>query len=145
MSQPPPITQQVTFLYTPNLAAVHGFYAGLLGLEMVLDQGACRIYRATSSGATAFLGFCTRGETLRPPESEATNASLQTVVLTLVSDDVDGWGAFLTARGVVLERPPQLNAAYNIYHLFVRDPDGRLVEIQRFLDPTWPAPDSSGA
>jgi len=62
------------------------------------------------------------------------------VILTLVSDDVDGWGEYLQKEGVAIEKHPQLNPAFNIYHLFVRDPDQRLVEIQRFLDPAWPAP-----
>jgi hypothetical protein len=28
----------------------------------------------------------------------------------------------------------------NIYHCFLRDPNGYLIEIQRFLDPAWPRP-----
>ncbi len=134
-SSPPAITQQVTFLYTANLAAVDTFYGQLLGLPLVLDQGACRIYRAAGE---SFLGFCTRGDALRPPASESSAG--QSVILTLVSEDVDGWAAWLLAHGAALEKPPTHNPAYNIYHLFVRDPDARLVEIQRFLDPTWPAP-----
>jgi catechol 2,3-dioxygenase-like lactoylglutathione lyase family enzyme len=55
-----------------------------------------------------------------------------------VSRDVDGWHQHLAARGVVFEQPPQLNDRYNIYHCFLRDPDGHLLEIQRFLDPAWP-------
>jgi catechol 2,3-dioxygenase-like lactoylglutathione lyase family enzyme len=134
----PPIQQQVTFLHTTDLQAMHAFYGELLGLPLVLDQGPCRIYRAAGD---AFLGFCTSGAVLQP--ADATNAPLQSVVLTLVSDAVDAWGAALQARGVALEKSPQLNATYNIYHLFVRDPDGRLVEIQQFLDPAWPTPASA--
>ena len=37
-----------------------------------------------------------------------------------------------------MEKPPTYNPTYHIYHLFVRDPDGYLVEIQTFLDPAWP-------
>ncbi|CAK0856243.1 unnamed protein product [Prorocentrum cordatum] len=40
--------------------------------------------------------------------------------------------------GVPLEKEPTLNPRYNIYHLFIRDPDGHLVEIQQFRDPMWP-------
>lgn len=123
---PPPFEQQVTFLYTADLEATDEFYVGLLGLPLVLDQGSCRIYRAA---AGAFLGFCTR--------SAAVPA--QGVILTLVSRRVDEWAAWLAARGVEIEKPPQHNPAFNIYHCFVRDPNGYLVEIQRFLDAAWPA------
>ena len=39
-----------------------------------------------------------------------------------------------------LEGPPKVNPTYDIYNFFARDPDGHLVEFQRFLDPAWPAP-----
>jgi catechol 2,3-dioxygenase-like lactoylglutathione lyase family enzyme len=106
------------------------FYEEQLGLPLVLDQGACRIYRA---GAGAFLGVCRRAGLAAGAGANAP------VVITLVSDDVDGWHAHLAARGVVFEKPPTQNAEYNIYHCFLRDPDGYLLEIQQFLDPAWPA------
>jgi catechol 2,3-dioxygenase-like lactoylglutathione lyase family enzyme len=40
---------------------------------------------------------------------------------------------------VAIEKRPTMNTTYNIYHFFMRDPDGYLVEIQRFLDPAWPS------
>ena len=129
----PEIDQQVTFLHCADLAATDWFYRGLLGLPPALDQGACRIYRV---GRDAFLGFCRATDHLLP----ATPAG---VILTLVVDrpaNVDQWHAFLLSRSAagVIERPPALNPRFNIYHLFLRDPSGYLVEIQAFLDPSWP-------
>jgi 1,4-dihydroxy-2-naphthoate polyprenyltransferase len=46
----PPIDQQVTFLYTRDLANTAVFYEKTLALPLVLAQGACRIYRV-SGGA----------------------------------------------------------------------------------------------
>jgi catechol 2,3-dioxygenase-like lactoylglutathione lyase family enzyme len=60
------------------------------------------------------------------------------VILTLVSTDVEGWHQFLVERGVPVEKPPTFNAKFNITHLFLRDPNGYLVEIQTFHDPAWP-------
>ena len=54
-----PFDQQVTFLYTRDLAASAHFYAEVLGLPLVLDQGLCRIYRVSGD---AFLGVCQRDE-----------------------------------------------------------------------------------
>ncbi len=122
----PPFTQQVTFLYTPDLATTARFYEQVLGLELVLDQGVCRIYRVSRDG---FVGFCQKnGVEPRP----------QTVIITFVTPDVEAWYTRLSAQGVPFEKPPTFNPQYNIFHCFLRDPNGYLLEIQRFLDPTWP-------
>jgi len=39
-----PIAEQITFLYTRDIAASARFYEEVLGLELALDQGGCRIY-----------------------------------------------------------------------------------------------------
>ena len=119
----PSIDQQVTFLYTADLEETAAFYETILELPLVLDQGSCRIYGA---GGGAFLGFCrhlTAGE--RPSG----------VILTLVSQDVDAWYDYLRQKQVVFEKPPQHNPQFKIYHCFLRDPNGYLIEIQRFDDP----------
>ncbi len=124
--------QQVTFLPVADLERSHGFYAGVLGLELVLDQGTCRIYRAAGD---AFLGVCRRDDA----------APADGMILTLVAHDVDGWHEHLSQAGVEVTKPPSYNADYDIYHCFVRDPDGHVVEIQQFRDPGWPAPLAAGA
>lgn len=124
----PPLEQQVTFLYTADLQQTADFYERLLGLPLVLDQGSCRIYRVHGD---AFLGFCQH--LAAPPGPEG-------VILTLVSQEVDQWAEYLQAQGVILEKPPTLYERFKIYHCFLRDPNGYLIEIQRFLDPAWPRP-----
>ncbi|MCP5155396.1 MAG: VOC family protein [Ectothiorhodospiraceae bacterium] len=119
----------VTFYRVPDLDAASRFYHDLLGLPLTLDQGACRIYRVA---AGAYLGLC-RGEGAARAES---------VVITFVTDDVDAWHARLAAGGATIEKPPGHNADYGIYHCFVRDPAGHLVEIQRFDDPSWGQPET---
>jgi catechol 2,3-dioxygenase-like lactoylglutathione lyase family enzyme len=131
MSEAYPFEQLVLFLYTADLPRTADFYENSLGLPLVLDQGACRIYGVS---ATGFVGFCQQGTAVG-----RTVANPEGVIITLVSEDVDGWYERLRGRGVAIEKPPTLNETYNIYHLFVRDPNGYLVEIQRFLDPAWPA------
>jgi hypothetical protein len=59
------------------------------------------------------------------------------VMLTIVSDDVDGWHQFLTAKGVEYEREPEHDPRFGIYTSGFRSPDGYRIEIQRFDDPTW--------
>ncbi len=121
-----PFDQQVTFLYTRDLDATARFYEETMGLPLVLDQGTCRIYRVSADG---FVGFCQRAEAPEEPAG---------IIVTLVTEDVDGWHARLRARGVAFEKAPALNPAYNIYHCFLRDPNGYLLEIQSFRDAAWP-------
>ena len=122
----PNIDQQVTFLYTRDLKRTAKFYEEVLGLALVLDQGSCRIYQVSKDG---FLGFCQREEAPRKPVG---------VIFTLVTSAVNEWYTYLAAQGVAFEKPPARNEAYNIYHCFLRDPNGYLLEIQQFLDPVWP-------
>jgi catechol 2,3-dioxygenase-like lactoylglutathione lyase family enzyme len=122
----------LTFLSVADIEATHAFYADTLGLPLVFDQGDCRIYRVSRGG---YLGFCRRGVTAVGRDDDAAAGS--GVVLTLVTDDVDGEHARLCARGVAFEKAPTANARFAIYHAFMRDPDGYLVEIQRFDDPAW--------
>ncbi len=112
--------QQITFIYTRDLIASAEFYARVLGLSLTLDQGMCRIYRVT---ATAYIGVCQRDDAPTQPDS---------VILTLVTDDVDGWHARLRDHNVTIEHPPAYNEQFHIYQFFARDPNGYLIEIQHF-------------
>ena len=123
----PPIDSQITFLYTPDLAQTARFYEDIIGLELKLDQGTCRIYQVTQDG---YLGFCQQSAAIPQAESNA-----RTVILTIVTTDVDEWYQFLIMKDVQPEHEPAINPDYNIYHFFLRDPDGHLLEFQQFLHP----------
>lgn len=112
----------VTFISVAELDRSQAFYQGTLGLPLVLDQGACRIFRVSEAG---FLGTC---EGVPSPAG---------VIVTLVTDDVEERCSRLEAAGVVFEKPLAHNPTFDITHAFLRDPDGYLVEIQRFEDPQW--------
>ncbi len=119
-----PVDAFITFLSVSNLERSGRFYGDRLGLELVLDQGPCRIYRVSTS---AYLGICTHRE----------DVQAQGVIVTLVTDEVDRWYRELSAAGVEIESAPAHNERFGLYHMFLRDPDGHLVELQEFLDPTW--------
>lgn len=124
----PEVDSQITFLYTQDLAETGRFYEQVMGLELKLDQGACRIYQV---GQDAYLGFCQRDVSTAEPGGPGA----RTLILTLVTPDVNGWYDYLTERGVSFEKPPGANPKFQIYHCFLRDPNGYLIEIQRFLHP----------
>jgi catechol 2,3-dioxygenase-like lactoylglutathione lyase family enzyme len=124
----PPIDQQITFLSTLDLAETANFYEQIMGLPLKLDQGSCRIYQVAQA---AYLGFCESDATTAAPSGTDTHSP----ILTLVTPSVDEWFEVLTQRGVAFEKTPTINPKYNIYHCFLRDPNGYLIEIQRFLHP----------
>lgn len=121
----PAIDQSITFIYSSDLEASDAFYGGILGLELILDQGACRIYGLTP---TSSVGVCSH----RDPEPAGT-------ILTIVSADVEGWYRHLVERGVSVAEAPAYNERFGIYHFFASDPDGHTIEIQRF-ESTRPEP-----
>ncbi len=121
----PEITEQITFLYTRDLVQTAHFYEEVLALPLVLDQGSCRIYRVADA---AYVGFCERAAAPEEPRG---------ILFTLVTPDVDGWYAYLQQHNVPFDKAPALNEAYGIYHCFARDPNGYIIEIQRFLDEDW--------
>lgn len=118
------INSHIVFLATNDLASTAEFYEQTLGLPLALDQGTCRIYKVAGE---AYIGFCERAGAF----------SVEGVIITIVTQEVDEFCDLLRARGVVFEKEPAVNPDYNIYHCFLRDPNGYLVEIQRFDDPRW--------
>lgn len=118
------IDAQITFLPSSNLARSRAYYERILGLELVADQGACLIYRATGSG---YVGVCERDHM----------AATDGVIVTFVTDDVDGWCGRIVASGGEIDRGPEHSDRFAIYHAFLRDPDENVFEIQRFDDAGW--------
>jgi len=117
-----PLAQQITFLDTRDLVGTAHFYERILGLRLARDQGTCRIYHVAGN---AYLGFCERADAPVPAG----------LTLTLITDHVDEWCRRLKAHGVEFVKEPADNPPYRIYNAFVRDPNGYLVEIQRFWEP----------
>lgn len=118
----------VVFIYVDDLERSASFYGDDLGLPLVLDQGHCRLYRVAERG---FVGVCASSDRPTTPDG---------LILTLVRNDVDRYCEELEAKGVIFEQPARHNERFGIHHAFLRDPDGHLIEIQRFDDPEWDQP-----
>ncbi len=121
-----PIDAQITFVYSGDLARSARFYEDALGLPLAVDQGSCRIYRVLDRHA--YLGICQR---------EGAPADASSLIITLVTSDVDAFYERIIARGWECEHEPRHNDTYQIYHFFLRDPSGYLIEIQRFDREDW--------
>jgi catechol 2,3-dioxygenase-like lactoylglutathione lyase family enzyme len=121
---PTPDPALISFLYVSDLEQSHAFYADALGLPLAVDQGDCRIYRVNDG---AFLGTCVRPDRM----------SVGGMITTIVTDDVEGIHERLATAGADVVTPPEHSEQYRITHAFYRDPDGHLLEVQRFDDPDW--------
>jgi len=122
------IDSSIVWFYYDGLADAARFYGELLGLDLVLDQGWARIYKASGCSfvglvdASAGKGHCDR-------------ASSSAVLLTLVVDDVDAWYARLEATGAPIDRGIETMDEIEVRCFFLRDPGGYAVEIQQFMNP----------
>jgi catechol 2,3-dioxygenase-like lactoylglutathione lyase family enzyme len=119
-------TSAVAFFYYSDLAPAAQFYEDLLGLEPVEDQGWARLYCVSDR---AFLGIVDAAKGYHPVRKESS------VMLTLVTDDVEGWYRKLSRAGVAIETSIQIHEDIGVKGFFLRDPGGYVVEIQSFLDP----------
>jgi len=114
----------ITFLKTNDLVKTEIFYTQVMRFRLALDQGKCKIFEVCPN---CYFGFClTDGST-----------GSEEVILTVEMDDVDGFCQYLDDNNIQIEVRPILNEYYKIYQMFIRDPNGYTIEIQRFLDPQW--------
>jgi len=118
-----PFNQLIAFFHAKSLDATRQFYTEMLALPLVRDQGSCLIFGVAEN---AYLGFCRHIEPIEPGRR---------VILTLVTEDVDGWYKKLESYGADLVSQPESNPKFQIYHFFLKDPNGYWVEIQRFNQP----------
>ena len=110
----------IVFYRTASRDRVVAFYTDHLGFEVWLEQdGGCTILRREN----LLVGFC---------DAETTETA--GIVTIVVPDEaaVDAAYERLEARA---REAPSVNEAFDIYHFFAEDPDGRAVEIQTFRHP----------
>ena len=119
----PEISKHIQWVYTEDLESTAEFYHQCLGLERIRATDAMQLF-ATS--ATACIGVC-RVFDDRVVEPRGG-------MLSIVTDDVDAWYRRLCERGVSIDEPPGRLERFGIYHFFVRDPNGYIIEFERFED-----------
>jgi len=108
----------IVFLGTVKLGEVVDFYTSRFGMEIWLRQEDCTLLRFDN----LTLGFCQRKR-----------ADTQGII-TFWYDTKDEVDAMYSKLEDLAEDAPRENPKYRIYHFFLRDPEGRVVEVQKFLD-----------
>lgn len=107
----------IVFFRTKQPKALRDFYVGKVGMDVWLEQEDCTIYQH----GNLLLGFCVR-ETLD-----------FCGIITFYFDTKDEVDMIYDRFRQESEEEPRINEKYHIYHFFVRDPEGRLVEFQQFI------------
>lgn len=112
----------ITWVYCKDLNHTAAFYRDMLDLPQWRDAGAAQIFEA---GPNAYIGVC--------QEFENRRANPDGGMITLLRQDVDGWYARLADKGAKLHGPPTTIEQFGIYSFFCEDPNGYVIEVQRFL------------
>ena len=118
------IEGMITFLYYKDLAKVAQFYEDVLGLKLVIDQGFAKIYQVAGQ---AHIGLVdeTRGYHRSNP--------IKPVEITLLVPDVDAWYQRIRSLGIETLTEPTIISSVNVRAFLLQDPEGYVVEIQKFL------------
>ena len=130
MSRPSILGTLESALYADDLDAAERFYAGLLGLPVILRQPGRHVFFRT--GTSVLLVFDPEASA-RPPQPGALPvpphgaAGPGHFCLAVAAADLDRWRDHLTAAGVGIEA--QIDWPGGGRSIYVRDPAGNSVEL----------------
>jgi len=109
----------IVFYKTNNLKELSKFYEDVVGCELWLDQGGCKIYKF----GNMLVGFCQREGI----------AELGALITFFYEDKSEVDRMYEKLKDKAAGKPKD-NPAYRIYHFYAEDPDGRSIEFQYFWD-----------
>jgi predicted enzyme related to lactoylglutathione lyase len=115
----------ITFLYYDDLEAACNFYAGVLGLPLVVDQGFCKIHQIA---AGAYVGLVDAEHGTHKPAQD------KPVILSFVTDDPDAIYQRLQEHGTPIFRPLETHERIGVRGFMALDPGGYTLEFEAFLD-----------
>jgi predicted enzyme related to lactoylglutathione lyase len=113
------ITEQVVFLYYSDLEAAANFYGNIMGFRETYSLDWVKIYETTQGASIGIVdekkGFL-----------EA--AKDKPVMLSWVTDDVDGWYRYVKGKGVEIQTEPKDTEETGIRSFIFSDPGGYTLE-----------------
>lgn len=111
------------FLYYKDLQKAADFYTKILGLELVTDYTMAKIFRITSDSYLILVDAKKGMHTAEEPK---------TVALALITDQLDEWYAYLKTTDVKIKYDYNLKPDRPHDGFVVYDPEGYLLEFERF-------------
>jgi catechol 2,3-dioxygenase-like lactoylglutathione lyase family enzyme len=106
----------VANIAAPDVAAAKRFYEGVLGLDLLMDQGWIATYGSPQK-ASAQVSIMSEGGSGTPVPD-----------LSIEVDDLEAALARVKAAGIAIEYGPA-DEPWGVRRFYVRDPFGRLVNI----------------
>lgn len=118
----------ITFFYYKDLARAVEFYDKVMGFKLVQDQRWAKIYRVNGD---AYMGCVDGSIGYHKPSDE------KPVMLTVIVDDPDAWYEHFKKHKVETLNEPHDDKELNLRIFLLRDPEGYVIEIQKFYE-TFP-------
>ena len=123
---PPSVDGLLTFFYYKDMVMAGEFYEKIMGFELVQDQKWAKIFKVADN---AFMG-CVDGN-IGYHKYDPTKP----VMLTVIVDDPDAWYEHFMENGVETLNKPHDDVELNMRIFLLHDPEGYVIEIQKFNDP----------
>jgi hypothetical protein len=108
----------IVFFQTKKQHELCTFYTEKIGCKLWLEQGGCQIFKFENM----LFGFCQR--------DKVDDLGMITFFFSSKSE-VDEM--YHSLKDIAIEEPKD-NPLYRIYHFYAKDPEGRNIEFQYFLD-----------
>lgn len=125
---PPPVSEQVTFLYYEDLEEARAFYADVLGFELAFDLEWVKILRISKTSSVGLVNAS--GGAHRPSADKPVMVSM-----VVAPEDVDPWHAYLKGKGVDVGEGPKTGADGHVRAFGFKDPAGYTLEVFAWLKP----------
>lgn len=109
----------IVFFKTQMMEELKEFYTKEIGCEVWLEQGGCVILKA----GNLLFGFCQRDK-----------ADMDALITFFYNTKAEVDLKYEKFKNIAVEKPVK-NLKYKIYHFFTKDPEGRMIEFQHFLNP----------
>jgi predicted enzyme related to lactoylglutathione lyase len=123
---PPSVDGLLTFFYYKDMVKAGEFYEKIMGFELVQDQKWAKIFKVADN---AFMG-CVDGN-IGYHKHDPTKP----VMLTVIVDDPDAWYEHFLENSVETLNKPHDDVELNMRIFLLHDPEGYVIEIQKFNDP----------
>jgi lactoylglutathione lyase len=123
--RPGPASMLITFLYYTDLAEAMAFYEEVLGLDLAIDQGWCKIYGVSPGG---YVGLVDESRGYHRVSAD------KPVMVCMRVDDVDAWYRYLVEAGGEPLGAPKDSPELGIRAFLCLDPGGYVLEIQSALE-----------
>lgn len=121
----PGVDLNITFIYFNDLEKAMRFYEDVMGFELLIDQGWCKIYQSSASGCVGLVD----GSRGHHKASET-----KPIILCFRVPDVDAWYAYLKGKGAEITHEIKTNHELKIRAFLTRDPEGHTVELQSAVE-----------